>query len=300
MERITVRVPATSANLGPGFDTLGLALASYNVVTATPAAETTVTIKGEGAGRLATDSRNLVYRALVAGFQARGAEPPAMALHCENVIPVARGLGSSSSAIAAGLVLANEYLDHALSSDDLVRIGTRLEGHPDNVVPCLLGGVRVSVMHEGEVITCPISAPHALHAVAFVPDIPMRTQEARAALPKSVPFKTAVFNVSRAALLVAALSQNRLDLLGAATEDMLHQPPRSRIFPAFPSIIQAARAAGAHGAFLSGAGSSVLALVTSNADTIGKAMLRAAEAHGVYGYSTSIQLDHDGAMVLTT
>lgn len=298
MRDILVRVPATSANLGSGFDCLGLALTRYNTVRARSAERTRVTVVGEGADRLAGDSRNLIYRSIGAACSARGATPPPLALECENRIPVARGLGSSSSAIAAGLVIGNALMDNTLSTADLIRIGSRLEGHPDNIVPCLLGGVQVSVTDNGEVLTCRVSAPAELRAVIFIPDVPMRTEEARAALPKTVPVKQAVFNISRAALLVAALQSGRLDLLATATDDALHQPPRSKIFPAFPRIIEAALAAGAHGAFLSGAGSSVLALVTHNSDKIADAMQRAAADLSVGGHTDLADLDRQGATVM--
>jgi homoserine kinase len=274
-----------------------MALARYNTVVVRPAQRTEVMVQGEGAGRLASDGRNLIYRSITSAFADRGAMPPPLRLECENTIPVARGLGSSSSAVAAGLVIANTLLEGALSEDDLVRIGTRIEGHPDNIVPCLLGGVRVSVNARGQIITSPVNAPDALHAVVFVPDVPMRTEEARAALPRNVTMKQAVFNVSRAALLVAALEHGRLALLRTATEDALHQPPRSRIFPAFPHIIEAALLAGAHGAFLSGAGSSVLALSTHNSAKIADAMQHAAADRSVGGFAEVLEMDRAGATV---
>jgi len=297
MRSLRVRVPATSANLGSGFDCLGLALARYNTVVMTPAAQTQVIVRGEGEGRLASDGRNMIYRTITSAFGDRGLMPPPLLLECENTIPVARGLGSSSSAVAAGLVIARTLLDGAMSEADMVRIGTRIEGHPDNIVPCLLGGVRVSVTARGQIVTSTVSAPEGLRAVVFVPDVPMRTEEARAALPRSVTMKQAVFNISRAALLVAALEHGNLDLLRTATEDALHQPPRSRIFPAFPHIIESALAAGAHGAFLSGAGSTVLAFATQSSDKIALAMQQAAADRSVGGYSQVLDLDRSGATV---
>jgi homoserine kinase len=297
MKNLSVRVPATSANLGSGFDCLGLALALYNTVVVRPAQHTQVIVRGEGEGRLASDGRNMIYRTITSVFNDRGLIPPPLQLECENTIPVARGLGSSSSAVAAGLVIARALLDNALSELDLVRIGARIEGHPDNIVPCLLGGVRVCVNARGHIVTSAVSAPANLRGVVFVPDVPMRTEEARAALPRNVTMKQAVFNVGRAALLVAALEHGDFDLLRTATEDALHQPPRSRIFPAFPNIIERALAAGAHGAFLSGAGSSVLAFATQNSDKIALAMQQAAAERSIGGYSQVLDLDRTGATV---
>ena len=299
MTTLHVRVPATSANLGSGFDCLGLALARYNTVTVESSERTQVRVSGEGAGRLAVDGRNLIYRSITSAYADRGAMPPPLRLDCTNTIPVARGLGSSSSAIAAGLVIANTLLDGALSEADLVRIGTRIEDTgqhravPAGWHPRIRERARADPHVPGE-------RAAGLHAVIFVPDVPMRTEEARAALPRNVTMKQAVFNVSRAALLVAALEQGRLDLLGTATEDALHQPPRSRIFPAFPRIIEAALGAGAHGAFLSGAGSTVLALSTQGSDKIADAMQRAAAGQSVGGYSEILELDRSGASVTET
>lgn len=294
---IEARVPATSANLGSGFDCLGLALSIWNTVTASPATTTRVTVRGEGEDRLATDERSLIYRAVGAAFAARGSSPPPLRLECDNRIPVARGLGSSSSAIAAGLLIGNTLMGGPLTPPELIRIGTSLEGHPDNIVPCLLGGIQVSVADRASIVTCPVTVPDRLGAVIFVPNFPLRTEEARAALPRQVLLRDAVFNVGRAALFVAAMERGDLDLLRVATEDALHQPPRTRLFPALPALIRAAVEAGAHGAFLSGAGSSVLALASAREDKIAQAMANAASREGIAGITREAAIDPQGATV---
>jgi homoserine kinase len=282
---LTVRAPATSANLGPGYDCLSLALDVANVVQAWPSDDgVQVEVSGEGAAHLPGDRANEVYRALAAVYRAHGQEPPPLRLRCENVIPTSRGLGSSSAARACGLLLGNHLLGEPLSTEELFGLGAEMEGHPDNIAACLFGGVQVCVTGPRglEHVRVPVSFP--LAATVYVPDFPMDTHAARGLLPTDVSIKTAVHNISRASLLVAALATGRTDLLRTATEDAIHQPPRSALFPALPKLIGAAVEAGAHGAFLSGAGSSVLALVDPDrADRVGAAMTETAGRLGVPG-----------------
>lgn len=297
MERLTVRVPATSANLGSGFDCLGMALEMHNVVRASPADRTTVSIRGEGAERLAPNERNLIYRSVGAVFGASGQKPPPLAIECTNTIPVARGLGSSSSAIAAGLLIGNRLAGKPLDCGEVIALGAELEGHADNIVACLLGGVKVCVRDGAVVHTANIPVPADLRVVLYIPDFPMRTEQARAVLPRNVPLTDAVFNVGRACLLVAALANGRLDQLRVATEDALHQGPRSRIFPALPQIISAALDAGAHGAFLSGAGSAVLALVSHSEAAVASAMEFAGAQSGISGRTECLSIAREGARI---
>ena len=300
---LTVRAPATSANLGPGFDCLGLALDLQNVVRAEPmpagrAGTAVVEAIGEGAGELATDASNAVYGAVAHVFALRGAEPPALRLRCENRIPLARGLGSSSAALASGLLLGNRLLGEPLTVDELVDLGTELEGHPDNIAPCLLGGVRVTAMTERGVRQCGVRVAAPLVAVLFVPDFLMDTEGARGLLPESVSLGAAVHNISRAALLVAALGAGRVDLLRTATEDRIHQPRRTAIFPGMPRFFAAALDAGAHGAFLSGAGSTVLALASpERAEAVGAAFAETASAEGIDGWTIRSRIVEQGATV---
>ena len=295
---LTVRVPATSANLGPGFDSIGLALDLHNVVHAEPAAAVVVDALGEGAGALPTDASNLVYQALAHVFAARGQTPPPLRLRCENRIPLTRGLGSSSAALAAGMLLGNRVLGDPLTTDELVDLGAALEGHPDNIAPCLLGGVRVGVVTSAGVRQCAVHVAAPLAATVYVPDFPMDTDGARGLLPGVVPLGAAVYNIGRAALLVAALSAGRTDLLRTATEDALHQPPRTRMFPAMPRFFAAALDAGAHGVFLSGAGSSVLALVGEDrASAVGEAFVGAARDARIRGRVLQARIATAGASV---
>src|SRR5581483_863282 len=196
-----------------------------------------------------------------------------------------RGLGSSSSAIVAGLLIGNRLLGDPLSQDDLLALGTEMEGHPDNVVSCLLGGVQVSVQSDGRVLHCNVPFSLPLKAVLFVPDFAMNTHDARRLLPQQVPLSDAVFNLSRSALLVAALMNGRPELLRAALDDRLHQPPRSALFPAMPRLFEAALGAGALAACLSGAGSTILTLTDGESAPIEQALQHSAKQHRVGGTS---------------
>jgi homoserine kinase len=296
---LTVRAPATSANLGPGYDCLSLALDIGNLVHAWPTEDgVSVEVTGEGAEHLPDDSRNEVYRALSAVYHRHGEEPPPLRLRCENVIPPSRGLGSSSAARACGLLLGNRLLGDPFTTEELFELGAVMEGHPDNIAACLFGGVLVCVTgSQGlEHLRVPVSIP--LAATVYVPDFPMDTHAARGLLPTEVSIETAVYNISRASLLVAALAAGRTDLVRTATEDAIHQPPRSAVFPALPKLIGAAVEAGAHGAFLSGAGSSVLALVDpERADAVGAALAATAQSLCVPGRLIQSRISALGAAV---
>lgn len=296
---LTVRAPATSANLGPGYDCLSLAVDVANVVQAWPSDDgVQVEVVGEGAAHLPGDQGNEVYRSISAVYRLHGTKPPPLKLRCENVIPPSRGLGSSSAARACGLLLGNRLLGDPFTMEELFALGAELEGHPDNIAACLFGGVQVCVTGPRglEHVRVPVSLP--LATTVYVPDFPMDTHAARGLLPIDVSLETAVHNISRASLFVAALATGRADLLRTATEDAIHQPPRSAIFPALPKLIGAAVEAGAHGAFLSGAGSSVLALVDpGQADQIGAAMAKAARLAGVPGRIIQTEITAHGAAI---
>jgi homoserine kinase len=257
-----VRAPATSANLGPGFDALGLALALYDDVTAvTAAGTTTVEVTGEGAGQLPSDSSHLVVRAARAAFDVLGVAPPALRLTCHNRIPQARGLGSSSAAIVAGILLARGLVaegERLLDRAGVLRLAAEIEGHPDNVAPCILGGFTVA--WAGLAGARAVSMPTAggVPFTVFVPSGRGLTEEARAALPSTVPHADAALTAGRAALLVHALTADP-SLLFEATEDRLHQGYRAAGMPETAALVAGLRDAGV-AAVVSGAGPSVLAM----------------------------------------
>jgi homoserine kinase len=261
---VWVRAPATSANLGPGFDALGLALACHDEVMArVTAGGITVDVAGEGAGELPTDASHLVVRSMQAVFDELGEQPAGLELRCVNRIPQARGLGSSSSAIVAGVLAARALVvDGAarMSDDAVLRLVSRIEGHPDNVAPCLLGGFTIAWTQDDGARAVRTDPAPGVRPVLFIPSERGLTEVARAALPDSVPHGDAAFNAGRAALLAHALTKAP-ELLFPATEDRLHQPYRASGAPASAALVAELRAAGV-AAVISGAGPSVLAFVT--------------------------------------
>jgi len=280
--RVTVKVPATSANLGPGFDCMGMALDIWNSINVELGAGI-VQVIGEGADRLPSDRKNLVHRCFSLPFEESGQRVPEVAITSRNEVPMARGLGSSSAATVGGLLAGNEMAGRPISDEHLLDLAAKVEGHPDNVGPALLGGCQIVAWDKGSLVTSRVLLPKDLKAVLFIPDMSMPTQEARDLLASNVPREAAVYNIGRVALLVNALATDDMSTLAIATEDMLHQADRQIIFPAMKNIIRSALDAGALGAFLSGAGPTILALTKSREMTIGYEMADAAEKSGVNG-----------------
>jgi len=298
MTKVCVRVPATSANLGPGFDALGVALDLHNVVEI-GLSEAPRVVVSEGAHELPSDRTNLVYRAAFALAEVAGVHDVHFSLRCENRIPLARGLGSSAAAIVAGLVGANELLGRPVDLEGLVQLAAQLEGHPDNVVPALVGGFTVAVAEGKQVWWTQIPVPDPPLVVLGIPEFALPTEEARRRVPDRVAFEGAVANSGRAALLVAALVPRRLDLLGVATEDRLHQPYRDPLVPGFAAVCRAAREAGAAGVALSGAGPSVVAFAEAGrAGEVAQAMERAFDACGVRARAIVTHVDPAGAQIV--
>jgi len=260
---VSVKVPATSANLGPGFDTLGLALSLYDDITATvtDASSSHATIHGVGEGTVATDESNLVIQSMKSTFAAYGIEAPTVELVCHNVIPHGRGMGSSGAAIVAGIMIAKGLLAGIvdIDADGLLTLATTLEGHPDNVAPALFGGLSIAwVTPEGPQHK-KLTVHRGVSLLVAVPrDLTMSTSAARSLQPETVPHEDAVFNVSRSALLIAALIQSP-ELLHAATEDKLHQDYRAEAMPETSALVRRLRDEG-FAAVVSGAGPSVLVL----------------------------------------
>ncbi len=268
---VTVAVPATSANLGPGFDCLGLALDLHDLLTGEVIdGGLEIEVTGEGAGTLPLDERHLVVQAMRRAFALLEVSPPGLRLSFRNTIPQSRGLGSSSAAIVGGLALARALVvdAEAVDGDALLRLANEIEGHPDNVAPALYGGLVVCGQSSDDVWA--INAPVAsiISAVAFVPPDGVSTEAARGLLPAQVDHQVAAANTGRAALLVAALA-GRPDQLLRGTEDFLHQEFRRTAMPASFDLVTALRAEG-HAAFISGAGPTVLVLVADESDLSGR------------------------------
>lgn len=256
---VTVYVPATSANVGAGFDTTGLALGMGNTVIMSEAEGChIVSLDGQP---VPTSTDNLIYRAAETVYQKCGKPLSGLFIQQTSPIPMARGLGSSSACIVAGLVGANALLGEPLSRHELLNIAAEMEGHPDNVAPALLGGLVVSCIQNGKVHSVKKDVTPILKFGVFIPDFELYTEQARAALPETVPHKDAVYNLSRAALCQAALCEGRLDLLGVITGDKLHQPYRAPLIPGAEDVMRIAMAAGASATYISGAGPTIVAIV---------------------------------------
>lgn len=300
MSAFRVIVPATTANLGPGFDCLGLALSLYNATVVRPAASLQLTVQGQGAGKLAEDETNLVWQAACHFWQRGGYSEPTLSIAMNNAIPLSRGLGSSSAAIVAGLMLANQVAGEPLQQQDLVGMATEIEGHPDNVSPALLGGLVVAALASKQVLTAGFPWPAELQLVACVPDFELSTERARQALPATVAHSDAVFNTSRVALLLAALRGGNLSLIGSAANDRLHQPYRLGLIPGADVVIAGAQAAGALATMISGAGPTLLSLVGPDQDTstVGEAMQAGFSQAGVGSRYLLLEPDLQGARVM--
>ncbi|MCH7736084.1 MAG: homoserine kinase [Chloroflexi bacterium] len=304
MTLIRVKAPATTANLGPGYDCLGLAIDVWNTleVEIVDSGEPVVEISGEGAGELETGRDNLVYRSMEFLFQDAGQDMPAVRIRCENAIPLARGMGSSAAAIAGGLVAANAICSQDYTANDLLEMAATIEGHPDNVAAAIMGGMQLVIVDHTEdgrrLFTVPVNVPPELHAVVFVPDLRISTEDARAVLPEMVSVADAVHNMGRVGLLVASMATNHPEYLAIATQDRLHQPYRQPLFPAMKVIFKAALDAGALGVFLSGSGSTVLALTKGREMTVAYEMAEAARQASVEGKVSITQPTVRGAHLI--
>ena len=295
---VQVRAPATSANLGPGFDCLALSLCLFNDISALvlpDGSRSSVSITGEGADSLGGTDANLVLIAMERFAASNDCRLPPLRLSMYNRIPLGRGLGSSAAAISGGLLAAAALLGLQHAPDALLSVGLDMEGHPDNIVAALWGGLTLGVMDGGNAIVQRVSPPAGLRAVLLIPDHASSTLESRAALPAAASRSDAVFNAGRVGLMIYAMLQNRSDLLRVAMADRLHQPYRGEGFRYLMPSIDAALEAGAHGASLSGAGSSVIALASDRFEQIESAFARVAAQYGIPARTCSLELDTEGA-----
>ncbi len=288
---VTVRVPATSANLGPGFDALGVALDWTGRITI----RITDTPQPAPSGPM----ERMAATAALALLDQAGESPRGLVATYEGDMPVGRGLGMSAAARAGGVVAANALLGDRLSMEELLPLAVRLEGHGDNIIPALFGGVQVVVEDEGVPVHVRIAPPADLRIALLVPEFSMPTEESRKLLPTSLTRNQAVHNIGRAAMMVAALTQGRYDVLRTAVEDILHQPARGTLFPAMFPIFEAARAAGAYGAYLSGGGSTIAAFVSPDlGEHVANTMREAAAAHGVESVTKVVAMSSTGTEVI--
>jgi homoserine kinase len=326
LDNATVWVPATSANLGPGFDCLGLALDLWNRTSFSTVqpnrsekalnrgllTQVRVQVSGEGSGWLPGDQRNLVVRAAQRLFEMVGAPQPAyLSVQCRNAIPLSSGLGSSSAAVLSGLLGANALLGSVLSQQELLALAAEIEAHPDNVAPALLGGLVIvtqanvegtspnrDATQSSRLVVQRLDLP-ALHAAVVLPEVRLSTRQARAALPARVPLADAVFNLGRTALVIQALQAGDIDLLRSVMHDRLHQPYRLPLIPGAAAALNAAQNAGAAAA-LSGAGPSLVAFSSHDPAEIISRMRAAFRQAGVKARSFNLTISPSGARVETS
>lgn len=311
--RVVVEAPATIANLGAGYDCLGLAVdlsLHVSILARRDGARSVeLDVRGEGAGELPADGSNRLVQALEAGLLDAGFEDLhglGWTIEMINTIPLARGLGSSAAATVAGVVAARALLelpDAGDAADAVMRIASKIEGHPDNVSPAVLGGFTATVANEAHVRAFRFEAPDLLRIVLFVPELRLATSEMREVLPTQVPRVDAVANLARVAAGVAGIASGDWTVLDFLTEDRLHEPYRAAVYPQLPALVAAARSAGAIGACLAGAGSSIAAFaIGANAeqlDAIGDAMVRVAADADLPGWVRILVPSNAGARVIS-
>ncbi len=298
---VRVKIPATTANLGCGYDTFGMALGYYNYVSVTEAPSLSVKIIGEGQKFLQDTASNLVVRSALAAFELAGQAAPPLAFTCENNIPLSRGMGSSSSAIVGGIYAANELMGRILSEQQMLELAISIEGHPDNVTPALFGGFTVCANEAGMQYTRKVEVPASLRAVLAVPNFLLSTKKARAIMPKQVLLEDAVYNLSHAAYLALALAQGDVSGFGTMLTDRLHQPYRFTLIRGAEDVVEAAIAAGAIGCVISGSGPTMISFTEDDAlltDNIAAAMSEAFADHGVEAKIIIVGVDNDGTQVV--
>lgn len=306
MDHTTVTVPATTANLGPGFDCIGAALTLYNEFQFSHLQSGTdeslkITVTGVEADRVKTDGSNLAYQAFLKLYQHLDQKPPSVQIDIDLGVPLARGLGSSATAIVGGLVGANDLAGSPLNQTEVMELAIALEGHPDNVVPALLGGCRLAATNESNGWQiCDIPWHQNLVPVVAIPDFELSTAEARRVLPDQVSRADAIFNTAHLGLLLRALETGREDWLKAALQDRLHQPYRQALIPGYEAVRAAAVAAGAYGMVISGAGPTLLAIVdTERATTVETAIACSWQEAGITASVRSLAIDTQGAKSFT-
>jgi homoserine kinase len=293
---MTIKIPCSTSNLGPGFDTLGLALNRYLYLTAEQSAGFLITVEGNGKDHIVTDSTNLAYAAIETTAQKIGRTLPAIHLHIKNEIPAYGGLGGSGAAIAGGVFLANELLDMKLSKDDMLNIAVEIEGHPDNVSAAIFGGLTINCFDGEKKSHCrSVKIEKPLSVITCSPQFQVQTKQARKILPQQVSLKDAVTNIENAASLVAAMMSGDFDALRYVTAEKLHEQYRATLIPGFDDVKNAALNAGALSFNISGAGPTVFAFAVKNEKEIASAMQKTFEKYGQTATSEIMTVENNGA-----
>ena len=296
MQQVVTKTPATTANLGPGFDTLGLALKLFNTVELAEAdGGLTIECSGQGVESIPTDETNIVYQAANAVFSRVGHIPDGLHLRLHNDIPLARGLGSSAAAIVGGAVAANELCGSRLGERELLQICASMEGHPDNVAPALVGGFVMTTTSMGQVEYIKVAPSPTIRAVAVIPEFELKTKDARQVLPKEFSFQDVVYNVSHTAFFVGAFITGNLSSLRFAMEDKLHQPYRESLIPGMRDVFEAAMGCGAQSVSISGSGPTLIAFVKDRDEEVAAAMQSAWESRGIQCRPMLMELESRGS-----
>lgn len=305
MKLIKVKIPATTANFGSGFDSFGAALSLYNeieVVVDTSTTKLTIDIEGEGKNTLPRDEKNIVYQAMKKVFDSLHFTPPSLHIKLFNRIPLSSGLGSSAAASLGGLLIANKICyNKYLSNDEILKLAIDLEGHPDNIVPAFLGGFCICYRSNSDAYNnyLKLRMPPDLKAVVCAPDFELPTKFARKILPKKVPLADAVFNLSRSALLISAIFDNNYKLIKTAMEDRLHQRYRAKYIPGIDEAFKFALIAGAYGVAVSGAGPSILAISSfKNSKKVAEALKKGFGVKNIKSRSFILDFSNEGAKIL--
>ncbi len=298
-QKVTARIPASTTNLGPGFDVLGLALQLYSKVTLeTIETDTQVVVSGVDADKIPSTPEHIAFQAVELVFDRSDTKrPKGFKLHIENGIPAIRGLGGSGTAILGGLLTANVLCSSPFSDIELLNFATELEGHPDNVAASLYGGIVVSAQENAQVHTVRLECPSVLSVVLAIPDFPLSTEQARGVLPTSVGFADAIYNTSRSTLLIASIATGQFEMLRVAMKDRLHQPYRASLIPGFDDVAKAATTAGALSVALSGAGPTVAAYCLDHTHQVAARMQSAFKKHQIASDIKILKPDADGASV---
>lgn len=296
---IQIKIPCSTSNLGPGFDTLGLALNRYLLLSAEESNGLTITVEGNGKDHIATDSTNLVYAAMAATALKVGRTLPAIHLQITNGVPAYGGLGGSGAAIAGGVFLADQLLKIGLSRNEMLNIAVEIEGHPDNVSAAIFGGLTINCFDAERKVHCTsVKIDSKLSVVACSPHFQVQTKEARKILPQQVSLKDAVTNIENAASLVAAMMNGNYDALRYVTAERLHEQYRATLIPGYAEVKKAALEAGALSFNISGAGPTVFAFATSNQQQIADAMVNAFAKNGQKATAEIMSVENNGAVRL--
>lgn len=296
---VRVQVPATTANLGPGFDCLGMALQIYNTV---EMSETTsgvhIEVHGEGSADIPRDENNMVLFAARKVFKQAGYQLTGIKIKLLNNIPVARGLGSSTAAIVGGIIAANIISGNTMNMKDILNLAFSIEGHPDNITASVMGGIVIAIPTEGEIKYQKIPPPKNLRAIVTIPDFQLSTRTSREVLPQQLPMSDVIFNLGRTALLISALYTGDLNQFSIAMEDRIHQPHRTPLVPGMKKVFAAAKLAGAKGITLSGSGPTIIAYSDENVDLIARVMRDTFRQNGVSAKAMVVGISPVGVRAL--